>query len=66
MLFLSETHLYVRDMERVKLQLGFKSMNVVPSKEERGLSGGLAFLWMEEVTASLGSWSNYHIDMTVS
>lgn len=65
MMFLSETHLSVRDMEWVKNQLGFRHMFVVPSSGERGLSGGLAFLWQEEVNASLVSRSKYHIGLVI-
>lgn len=40
-------------------------MYVVLSRGDNGRLGGLAFLWTEEVTAALGSFSMYHIDMEV-
>lgn len=40
-------------------------MHVVPSGDDNGRLGGLAFLWMEEVTTSLVSFPVYHIDMEV-
>lgn len=63
MLFLSETHLPIRAMERINDVLGYRHMFVVPSSGELGLSGGLAFLWSDKVSATLGSFSIYHIDM---
>lgn len=36
-IFLSETHLFVRDMERVKQQLPFQYIYVVPSRGDRKL-----------------------------
>lgn len=54
-----------REMKKVKHLLGFQHMFVVPSTGQTGCSGGLAFLWKNEVQASLVSFSRFHIDMTV-
>lgn len=52
-------------MEKVKFQLGFRSVFVVPSTGNIGLSGGLAFLWDDSVDVRLLSYSKYHIDMEI-
>lgn len=41
-------------------------MFVMLSTGENGFSGGLAFLWSDDISARLGSFSKYHIDMEVS
>lgn len=66
LIFLSETHLSVMDMELVKETLGSKHMYVIPSSGETSLLRGLAFLWSEAVTGSLASFSKYHIDLEVT
>lgn len=52
-------------MEKVKVQLDFHHMFVVPSTGNTGCSGGLAFLWDDSVQARLMSFSKYHIDMEI-
>lgn len=49
----------------MRQQIAFKFMYVVLSRGDHGHSGGLAFLWTEDVIAALGSFSVYHIDMEV-
>ncbi|KAL4628496.1 hypothetical protein ACB092_05G243100 [Castanea dentata] len=60
--FLLETKLKVRHVERVRKRLGFANGFIKPS---RGYSGGLALLWMREINLSIKSFSNHHIDATV-
>ena len=45
-LFLMETKLIVREMEPIKLELGFSSLLAVSSE---GRKGGLAMLWKPDV-----------------
>ena len=61
--FLLEAKLRKRRMERVRDRLGFTNGLVVPS---RGHSGGLALLWKREVNLNIKSFSNFHIDATIT
>ena len=62
-MFLLETKLRKRRMERVRDRLGFVNGLVMPS---RGRSGGLARFWKREVNLNIKSFSNFHIDATVT
>lgn len=41
-------------------------MYVVPSTGERGLSGSLAFLWNDDISPRLRSFSKYHFEMEIT
>lgn len=58
-----ETKLRKRRMERVGDRLGFTNGLFVPSK---GHSGGLTLLWTKEINPNIKSFSNHHIDTTVT
>ncbi|GKV27974.1 hypothetical protein SLEP1_g37084 [Rubroshorea leprosula] len=60
--FLSETLLDKKGMERVRRRLGFQNCFTVARV---GQSGGLAMLWHSTVKLSLLSYSQNHIDMEV-
>jgi exonuclease III len=61
-LFLSETKLDGKRMERFKWMLGMSNMFV---KDCDGKSGGLALFWKKEVNIELRNFSRYHIDVEV-
>ena len=63
LVFLSETKLKVRRMEKVKFRLGFPNGLIVPS---RGRSGGLALLWSVDTNLEIKSFSNHHIDAIIT
>ncbi|GKV52195.1 hypothetical protein SLEP1_g58784 [Rubroshorea leprosula] len=60
--FLCETLLDKRSMERVRRRLGFQNCFTV---ERVGRSGGLAMMWGKDVQLHLKSYSTNHIDMEV-
>ena len=62
-MFLLETKLKKKRMERVRDRLGFANGLLMPS---RGRSGGLALLWKREVNLNIKSFSNFHIDAIVT
>jgi hypothetical protein len=61
-LFLTETKLMEKEMERFKWLLNMPHMVVVDSK---GRSGGLALFWRREVYVRLLWKGRYHIDVDV-
>uniref|UniRef100_A0A8R7TP82 Endonuclease/exonuclease/phosphatase domain-containing protein n=1 Tax=Triticum urartu TaxID=4572 RepID=A0A8R7TP82_TRIUA len=61
-LFLSETKMDGRRMEKFKWMLGMSNM-VVRACE--GKSGGLALFWKKEIRMELHNYSRYHIDAEV-
>lgn len=50
-------------MERVRVNLGFRSCFVVDAV---GHSGGMAFLWSTNFYVHVSGYSKYHVDATVS
>lgn len=62
-LFLCETKKTKKEMEWIRVKLGFTSCFSVDSI---GRSGGLAVLWTMDVNMVLQSFSRSHIDMVVS
>lgn len=62
-LFLSETKLDGRKMEKFKWILGMSNMVL---KDCDGKSGGLAMLWKKEINLELHNYSRYHIDAIVT
>lgn len=69
---LSETRCTVAEMTRVRCQIGWRNIFVVPckfvpKKGGKGVSraGGVALLWKEDVVVVLNSYSDYHIDVLV-
>lgn len=62
LVFLMETKLMTKQMERVKIKLGFDCGIFV---DRVGRSGGLAFLWRKSVDVTLRSFSFNHIDVTI-
>ncbi|GLT94942.1 hypothetical protein SLE2022_126530 [Rubroshorea leprosula] len=60
--FLCETLLDQKGMEKVRRRLGFNHCFVV---DNLGRSGGLAVLWKSDTKLSLLSFSQNHIDMEV-
>ena len=61
--FLSETWSNLEQMKKIKYELEFDGLFVVPSRD-RG--GGLALLWRSEISIWVDSFSNYHIDTIVN
>ncbi|KAL5776412.1 hypothetical protein ACOSP7_009338 [Xanthoceras sorbifolium] len=61
-LFLSETLSSVSQLERLRLKLGLCGKLVV---DRVGHKGGLGLLWSNNVSISLVSFSNFHIDVQV-
>lgn len=57
-----ETKLDDRKMEKVRSRCGFPN-GVKISAEDFG--GGLYLGWKENILVSLGSFSKYHIDVTI-
>ncbi|GKV43150.1 hypothetical protein SLEP1_g50482, partial [Rubroshorea leprosula] len=60
--FLCETLLDKRGMDKVRRRLGFSHCFTV---DKVGRSGGLAMLWKHDIQLSLFSYSRNHIDMQV-
>lgn len=60
--FLCETKSNARHMERLRLKLNYDRSFMVNSS---GSSGGLCFLWKEEIDLRLRSYSEHHIDFDV-
>ena len=63
LVFLVETKVKHKHMEKIKFSLGFSNGLIVPS---RGRSGGLAFFWSTDVNLEIKSYSQYHIDATIT
>ena len=61
--FLFEMWSNLEQMKKIKYELEFDGLFVVPSKD-RG--GGLALLWRSEISIWVDSFSNYHIDAIVN
>lgn len=61
LVFLVETKVKHKRMEKIKFSLGFSNGLIVPS---RGRSGGLALFWSTDVNLEIKSYSQYHIDAT--
>ncbi|CAM8950756.1 unnamed protein product [Rhodiola kirilowii] len=59
---LIETKLKASDWDTMRVRLGFRNCFSV---DRRGLAGGLALLWTEEVTLSILSYSQWHVDAEV-
>ena len=62
LVFLSETKLKKRSMEKKKVSVGFINGLVILS---HGRSGGLAFLWKKEIIVDVQSYSDRHIDVII-
>ena len=62
-IFLSETKLRLKQMEKIKFKLGFANGLIVPSV---GRSGGHALLWFREINLDIMRYSNHHIDAIIS
>ncbi|CAM8999721.1 unnamed protein product [Rhodiola kirilowii] len=63
LLGLIETKKEDGDLEVLKCKLGFSGCLAVGSK---GRSGGLALFWTQEIEVSLISYSDFHIDVSIS
>ena len=61
--FLSETKLKTRCMERIRDWIGFANGLFIPSC---GRSGGLTLLWTRETNLEIKSFGNHHIDAIVT
>ena len=61
--FLSETWLGRKHMEKVKRELEFDGLFIVPSD---GKGDGLALLWKSEMAVWVDSFSKFHIDAIVN
>ena len=62
MMFLIETKLDVKRMEKVRANVGFQYVFTVPCK---GRSGGLALLWKDSIKVRVQTYSQHHIDVHV-
>ena len=62
MMFLIETKLDVKRMEKVRASVGFQYAFTIPYK---GRSGGLALLWKDSIEVKIQTYSQYHIDVHV-
>ena len=62
-MFLMETKIKKKAMERVMEKIKFVNGLVVPSE---GRSGGLAMLWKREVQLEIMGYSRNHIDAIVT
>ena len=60
--FLMETKLKVKRMEKIKNRVGFANGLIVPSQ---GRSGGVALFWTREINLEIKSFSGNHIDAIV-
>ena len=63
LVFLLETRLKNKHIEKVKYRLGFSNGVIVP---RRGRSGGLALLWSSDMNLEVKSYSNFHIDAIIT
>ena len=63
LVFLVETKVKHKHMEKIKFSLGFSNGLIVPN---RGRSGGLALFWSTDVNLEIKSYSQYHIDATIT
>ena len=61
--FLSETKLKSKRMERIRDRIGFANGLFISSC---GHSGGLALLWTRETNLEIKSYGNHHIDAIVT
>ena len=61
--FLSETKLITKCMERIRDRIGFANGLFVPS---HGRSGGLALLWTRETDLEIKSFGCHHIDAIIT
>ena len=61
--FLSETKLRTKRMERIRDRIGFANGLFVPSF---GRSGGLALLWTRETDLEIKSFGRFHIDAIIT
>ncbi|KAA3462946.1 non-ltr retroelement reverse transcriptase [Gossypium australe] len=62
-LFLIETKLDEKSMERVRLKLGFSCGIAIGAD---GSKGGLSLCWKDNSLVSLRSYSSYHIDVDIT
>lgn len=58
-----ETKACTMQLERIRVRLGFEGLFCV---DRVGLGGGLTLLWWDSSMSNLLSFSNNHIDVTVS
>ena len=63
LVFLVETKAKQKCMEKIKFKLGFSNGLLVPSQ---GKSGGLALLWSKDVKLEIKSYSQHHINATIT
>ena len=61
--FLSETKLRTKRMERIRDRIGFANGLFVPS---HGRSGGLALMWTRETDVEIKSFGRHHIDAIIT
>ncbi|KAG6625017.1 hypothetical protein CIPAW_16G066600 [Carya illinoinensis] len=61
-LFLQETRLQVKEMEKIKYKLGYDNCLAVSSE---GRSGGLALLWRNDVNLDIKHYSKNHIHASI-
>lgn len=71
-IFLSETRCSVAEMTKIRYQLGWRNMFVVPCKiitkkggKGSSRAGGLALLWSDNLSVALNSFSANHIDVII-
>ena len=62
-MFLSETWSDKKQMEKVRSELEFDGLFIVPND---GRGGGLALLWKSEIAVWVDSFLNYNIDVIVN
>ena len=62
LLFLMETRLDVKRIEKIQVRVGFQYAFIVPSK---GRSRGLALLWRDPTTVWVQTYSRHHIDVHI-
>ena len=62
-IFLTETKLKKKTMEKEKEKLGFTNGLIIPSS---GRSGGSALLWKKDITVEVQGYSANHIDAIVT
>ncbi|XP_062021085.1 uncharacterized protein LOC133737569 [Rosa rugosa] len=70
--FLSETRCTDKEMDEIRRQVGMKSAftvdcKFVMKKHDKGVSraGGLCWMWAEDVTVEVQSYSDSHVDVDV-
>ena len=61
--FLSETKVRKKRMERIKERVGFAHGLFVPCQDR---SGGLALLWTREIDLEIKSFGSHHIDAVIT